>query len=328
MYLSGGQACSKYRKTKDPKCEEQDGCQWIKGKGCTGRSKTKPAESSSVLRFVYNTASSRTWLGGVLYNEKFIETTPKKVKQAIQRLIGEEYRNDVKVEVKKHKNTKFFAIYLQWNEQLNEETAEEIAFQVDFYFEEDQHNQSGIIGDVFGYPNMNDGEVVLEVVQSKRKNRSMVIKAAEKQLKDFEQSAKKSTKPKMVCDGNKCRRVPAKKDKGSKAKPAGKKEKPSKKKPASKEEYNQQSAKMSANPMYKSVKTKGHGTTMRMVARTYAEEAGGEDGDICNIRPLLSKPDFRKLKISTDKKTGNPTYRWSKTTSTSDSCKVDPRDYL
>ena len=103
----------------------------------------------------------------------------------------------------------------------------------------------------------------------------MVIKAAEKQLKDFEQSVK-----------------------------------------------------MSANPMYKSVKTKGHGTTMRMVARTYAEEAGGEDGDICNIRPLLSKPDFRKLKISTDKKTGKPTYRWSKTTSTSDSCKVDHHDYL
>jgi len=275
MYLSGGQACSKYRKTKDPKCEEQDGCQWVKGKGCTG-SKAKPAakksKSSSVLRGVYNTPSSRTWLGGVLYNGKFIETTPKKVKQAIQRLIG---RNDVKVEVKKHKNTKFFAIYLQWNEQLNEETAEEIAFQVDFYFEEDQQNQSGIIGDVFGYPNMNDGEVVLEVVQSKRKNKSMAIKTAEKRLKDFEQSVK-----------------------------------------------------MSANPMYKSVKTKGHGTTMRMVARTYVEEAGGEDGDICNIRPLLSKPDFRKLKISTDKKTGKRTYRWAKTTSTSDSCKVDHHDYL
>ena len=40
-YLSGGQACSKYRKTKDPKCDEQDGCQWVKGKGCTG-SKAKP----------------------------------------------------------------------------------------------------------------------------------------------------------------------------------------------------------------------------------------------------------------------------------------------
>ena len=41
MYLSGGLACSKYRKTKDPKCEEQDGCQWVKGKGCTGRSNAK-----------------------------------------------------------------------------------------------------------------------------------------------------------------------------------------------------------------------------------------------------------------------------------------------
>ena len=46
MYLSGGQACSKYRKTKDPKCEEQDGCQWVKGKGCTG-SKTKPGKKTS-----------------------------------------------------------------------------------------------------------------------------------------------------------------------------------------------------------------------------------------------------------------------------------------
>lgn len=52
MYLSGGQACSKYRKTKDPKCEEQDGCQWVKGKGCTGRGNNKVAgkKASSRLR--------------------------------------------------------------------------------------------------------------------------------------------------------------------------------------------------------------------------------------------------------------------------------------
>ena len=47
MYLSGGQACSKYRKTKDPKCEEQDGCQWVKGKGCTGRSNKVAGKKAS-----------------------------------------------------------------------------------------------------------------------------------------------------------------------------------------------------------------------------------------------------------------------------------------
>jgi len=29
-----GDSCSKYRKTKSPKCEEQKGCRWNKGKGC------------------------------------------------------------------------------------------------------------------------------------------------------------------------------------------------------------------------------------------------------------------------------------------------------
>jgi len=39
--------CSKLRKTKDPKCEEQEGCQWVTGKGCTEKaakkSSSKPA---------------------------------------------------------------------------------------------------------------------------------------------------------------------------------------------------------------------------------------------------------------------------------------------
>ena len=29
--------CNSYKKTKDPKCEEQEGCYWIKGKGCNER---------------------------------------------------------------------------------------------------------------------------------------------------------------------------------------------------------------------------------------------------------------------------------------------------
>ena len=44
MYLSGGgKACSKYRKTKEPKCEKQEDCQWVVGKGC--RSKDFPTNN-------------------------------------------------------------------------------------------------------------------------------------------------------------------------------------------------------------------------------------------------------------------------------------------
>lgn len=35
VYLSGGGGeCRSFRKTKDPKCEDQEGCKWVVGKGC------------------------------------------------------------------------------------------------------------------------------------------------------------------------------------------------------------------------------------------------------------------------------------------------------
>jgi len=34
---SSKKPCKSYKKTKDPKCEEQEGCYWIKGKGCNER---------------------------------------------------------------------------------------------------------------------------------------------------------------------------------------------------------------------------------------------------------------------------------------------------
>ena len=41
MYLSGGKGCSKYRSTKDPKCNDQEGCKWVKGQGCKSKSQKK-----------------------------------------------------------------------------------------------------------------------------------------------------------------------------------------------------------------------------------------------------------------------------------------------
>ena len=36
QYQVGGGTCKKFRKTKDPKCNEQPGCNWEVGKGCQG----------------------------------------------------------------------------------------------------------------------------------------------------------------------------------------------------------------------------------------------------------------------------------------------------
>ena len=114
----------------------------------------------------------------MIINGKFIRTTTQKVKEALKRLI-QPFANKVKIEVKKHKNTKFFVIFLQWNKELNKETSElpeGLGFHVDFYFTEDQHNQR--IGYIFGYENY--GQVVLEVVGS---NYNEPIKVAEERLK-------------------------------------------------------------------------------------------------------------------------------------------------
>ena len=97
------------------------------------------------------------------------------------------FANKVTVQVKKHKHTKFFAIYLQWNEQLNKETSElpnGLGSHVNFYFDEDQHNQR--IGNIFGYEDY--GQVVLEVVGS---NTVVPIKVAEERMKEIEEEEKK-----------------------------------------------------------------------------------------------------------------------------------------
>lgn len=121
-----------------------------------------------------------------MINGKFIKTTPQKVTKAMKRLM-QPFANKVTVEVKKHKHTKFFAIYLQWNEQFNKETSElpnGLGSHVNFYFDEDQHNQR--IGDIFGYEDY--GQVVLEVVGS---NTVVPIKVAEERMKEIEEEEKK-----------------------------------------------------------------------------------------------------------------------------------------
>ena len=121
--------------------------------------------------------SSRKWLGGVINDGNFIKTTPQKVKKAIKRLIGYN-ANKVKVQVKKHKHTKFFTINLQWDEQLNNPEID-IGFQVDFYFDEDQHNQ--VIHDIFGYKTF----TVLEVQNLCTEKRCLKLEKVEKALENI-----------------------------------------------------------------------------------------------------------------------------------------------
>ena len=120
------------------------------------------------------------------------------------------------------------------------------------------------------------------------------------------------------------KKSPKKQKKQSPKKPAKKPKKQSPKKP--KKQSPKKQGKKSAK-MYSSVTTKGKGTTMRLVARSYVEEAGGKDGDICNIRPLLPKSDFRKLKISD--KNGKKRITWAKGKFENESnCRVNHKDYL
>jgi hypothetical protein len=46
QFQRGGSNCKKFRKTKDPKCEEQDGCYWETGKGCLDRAPVSIKEVS------------------------------------------------------------------------------------------------------------------------------------------------------------------------------------------------------------------------------------------------------------------------------------------
>ena len=189
MYLSGGQTCSKYRKTKDPKCEEQEGCQWVVGKGCRPSLKKKqPARRKNDIRFITRTKSSRKWLGGVLKDKQFLKTTTAKVKKAIQSLIPKEVPV---VEVRRYLDTKFFTIELAWEKTLKgrpraKDVIDEIGRDVDFYFDEDKHNQS--ISHIFGFSK--NAEVVLEIVDPWLEfgvERPVKIGKAEKTLQEMEE---------------------------------------------------------------------------------------------------------------------------------------------
>ena len=80
VYLSGGKGCSKYRSSKDPKCNDQEGCKWVKGQGCKSTGSAPAKSQKKEFRAVSRTPTKRTWLGGVVDIEKakYIKTTAKR----------------------------------------------------------------------------------------------------------------------------------------------------------------------------------------------------------------------------------------------------------
>ena len=181
VYLSGGKGCSKYRSTKDPKCNDQEGCKWVKGQGCKSTGSAPKKMQKEEFRGVSRTPTSRAWLGGVVDIEKakYIKTTAKKVKQAIEDLIETVlYPSPVKVSVKPYKSTKYFEIHVQWT--VDEE---DIQHAVDHYFDEDQHNQYDVIRKYF--PSF---DVAIEIVDPYLnygfKKKSVTVKKAQQKMEE------------------------------------------------------------------------------------------------------------------------------------------------
>lgn len=83
-----------------------------------------------------STKTSRTWLGVVVSRKSdervLIDPTAKEVKEALYELIREKGINIKVTKVDGY----FYVIHISWKKE-----DEDIAFGVDFYFEEDQHNQ-------------------------------------------------------------------------------------------------------------------------------------------------------------------------------------------
>jgi hypothetical protein len=114
------------------------------------KSAPKKKKAKETIKAVSRTATSRTWLGGVVVDAEYMDaeymdTTASDVKKAIQRLIRDFNDNPVSVniDVERYKQTKFFAIRINWEDVTFG------PFGVDFYFDEDQHNQSDYIKDLF-----------------------------------------------------------------------------------------------------------------------------------------------------------------------------------
>ena len=82
---------------------------------------------------------------------KYIKTTAKKVKQAIEDLIETAmYPSPAKVSVKPYKSTKYFEIHVDIDMDIQRTVDEEdIQYAVDFYFNEDGHNQTMSSGNTF-----------------------------------------------------------------------------------------------------------------------------------------------------------------------------------
>ena len=235
---AGGQGCvlnkatNMCRKTKDGQVDDGN-CLFNTVTGRCGKKKaapkkkkknSAPKKKAKEIKAVFRTKTSRTWLGGVVDvdNAQYMNTTAPKVKKAIEKLVDSQ---SVNIDVQRYKQTKFFAIRINWEE--DDEDDEDLGYTVDFYFEEDQHNQNDKIKNLFI-----DGSVI-EVVDpylSFGKRTSLLATKAMKELKKVlqkyknmtnAQGAKKAPKKKkaapkkeieIVCDGNKCRRrVPAKK---------------------------------------------------------------------------------------------------------------------
>lgn len=234
---AGGQGCvlnkatNMCRKTKDGQVDGNCMFNTVTGrcakkKAAPKKKKKKAApkkKAKETIKAVFRTETSRTWLGGVvdMNNAEYMNTTASKVKKAIEKLVGS---RSVNINVQRYKQTKFFAIRINWKED------EDLGYMVDFYFEDDQHNQNDKIKNLFI-----DGSVI-EVVDpylSFGKRTSLLATKAMEELKKVLQSyknmtnaqgAKKKAAPKkkkaapkkeieIVCDGKKCRRVPAPKKK-------------------------------------------------------------------------------------------------------------------
>ena len=99
-YLSGGVTCSKLRKTKDPKCEEQEGCQWVTGKGCTSRNtsrstsfpkKPAPKKKKQISKKTLTRDLTKIEKKLIAWNSKKSRITDMDIQAAVQDLLKGPY---------------------------------------------------------------------------------------------------------------------------------------------------------------------------------------------------------------------------------------------
>ena len=92
-YLSGGVTCSKLRKTKDPKCEEQEGCQWVTGKRCTSKTTKKPApkKKKQISKKTLTRDLTKVEKKLIAWNSKKSSITDKNIQAAVKDLLKGPY---------------------------------------------------------------------------------------------------------------------------------------------------------------------------------------------------------------------------------------------